>query len=60
MPNLRDYHAHKSRRRMWDNGFSNAQLRSYEPRVIAVIDALCERLQAYNGTALTQGRREMA
>ncbi|KAJ9606262.1 hypothetical protein H2200_009223 [Cladophialophora chaetospira] len=49
MPNLRDYHEHKVRRRMWDNGFSQAQLKRYEPRVIAVIDALCDRLQEFDG-----------
>jgi cytochrome P450 len=59
MPNLRDYQAHKVRRRMWDNGFTKAQLKSYEPRVIAVIDALCERLQEFDGSDLTQVFREV-
>lgn len=49
MPNLRDYQGHKIRRRMWDSGFTQAQLKSYEPRVIALIDTLCEKLQEFDG-----------
>lgn len=49
MPNLRDYQGHKIRRRMWDSGFTQAQLKSYEPRVIALIDTLCEKLEKFDG-----------
>ena len=52
MPNLRDYQGHKIRRRMWDNGFTKAQLKSYEPRVITLLDVLCERLREIDGTYL--------
>ena len=52
MPNLRDYLGHKTRRNMWEGGFSKTQLKSYEPRVVAQIDILRERLQELDGTEL--------
>ena len=50
MPNTRDWHEHKVRRRMWDHGFAQTQLKAYEPRVLGVFDILCSRLDELDGT----------
>ncbi|OAP62019.1 hypothetical protein AYL99_04222 [Fonsecaea erecta] len=55
MPNTRDWHDHKVRRRMWDHGFTQNQLRSYEPRVIALLDVLCARLRELDGQVVDLG-----
>ena len=49
MPNTRDWHDHKTRRRMWDHGFTKSQLMTYEPRVLALLDVLCNRLEELDG-----------
>jgi len=49
MPNSRDWEEHKHRRRMWDHGFSQKQLKAYEPRVIKLADILCSRLSEFDG-----------
>lgn len=49
MPNTRDWHDHKIRRRMWDHGFTKGQLMTYEPRVLALLDVLCARLAELDG-----------
>ncbi|KIW97748.1 uncharacterized protein Z519_01332 [Cladophialophora bantiana CBS 173.52] len=52
MPNSRDWYDHKVRRRMWDHGFTQNQLKSYEPRVIALLEVLCARLKEFDGQVI--------
>lgn len=44
MAGTRDWEDHKIRRRIWDQGFSQKALRTYEPRILGLLDRLCEEL----------------
>jgi cytochrome P450 len=44
MAGTRDWEDHKVRRRIWDQGFSQKALRTYEPRILGLLDRLCEEL----------------
>lgn len=44
MAGTRDWEDHKVRRRIWDQGFSQKALRSYEPRILGLLDELCGEL----------------
>jgi tryprostatin B 6-hydroxylase len=56
MPNTRDWEDHKIRRRLWDHGFAQKQLLSYEPRVLELLDFLCARLKEFDGQVIDLGR----
>ena len=47
--NSRDWESHRVRRRVWDHGFSQKSLRSYEPRLREVLHDLCEALGQHEG-----------
>ena len=49
MAGTRDWEDHKIRRRIWDHGFSQKALKSYEPRILGLLDELCEGLAAQGG-----------
>jgi hypothetical protein len=49
MAGTRDWDDHKIRRRIWDHGFSQKALKSYEPRILDLLDELCEGLAAQEG-----------
>lgn len=40
--NTRDWDNHRVRRRVWDHGFAQKSLRSYEPRLLEVLEELTE------------------
>jgi hypothetical protein len=44
MAGTRDWEDHKVRRRIWDQGFSQKALKSYEPRILGLLDELCGEL----------------
>jgi cytochrome P450 len=49
MPATRDWEDHKIRRRMWDHGFSQKQLKSYEPKILQLIDTFLDKMEGLNG-----------
>lgn len=49
MAGTRDWEDHRIRRRIWDHGFSQKALKSYEPRILALLDELCEGLADQEG-----------
>jgi cytochrome P450 len=50
MPGTRDWEDHRIRRRIWDHGFSQKSLKSYEPRLLGLLDVLCNELERLEGS----------
>lgn len=53
MAGTRDWEDHRIRRRIWDHGFSQKALKSYEPRILDLLDQLCDRLAEMEGRTRT-------
>ena len=49
MAGTRDWEDHRIRRRIWDHGFSQKALKSYEPRILSLLDELCDEFAAQEG-----------
>ncbi|KAI9828870.1 MAG: hypothetical protein M1819_006485 [Sarea resinae] len=44
---LLDYNKHKQRRKAWDAAFQPKALKTYEPRMLQALDALCNKLDGF-------------
>lgn len=53
--NTRDWENHRARRRVWDHGFAQKSLRSYEPRLLEVLGDLTEAFIEREGKASNLG-----
>ncbi|KIW74788.1 hypothetical protein Z517_11558 [Fonsecaea pedrosoi CBS 271.37] len=49
LPSTRDWENHRIRRRIWDHGFAQKALRTYEPRIRSLIDTFCTELEKHDG-----------
>lgn len=49
MPATRDWENHKIRRRIWDHGFSQKQLKSYEPYLLELLDIFLAKMKFFDG-----------
>jgi cytochrome P450 len=49
LPSTRDWENHRVRRRIWDHGFAQKSLRTYEPRIRGLIETLCTELAKHDG-----------